>query len=96
MAYAGHVTVAMVIDGQGSLIAGPDVRALGLPENEQMPESEWLDAIAEAAEGAFERLKRRARCDEAEVEEAVRRAVRRMLNQLWGKKPQVDIMVLAA
>ncbi|WP_421791516.1 ribonuclease J [Hyphobacterium sp.] len=96
MAYAGHVTVAMVIDGQGSLISGPDVRALGLPENEKLTESDWLDSIAEAAEESFDRLKRRARCDEAEVEESARRAVRRLLNQMWGKKPQVDVMVLTA
>ena len=96
MAYAGHVTVAMVIDGQGSLIAGPDVRVLGVPESRELTEESLLDRIAETAEAAFDRLKRRARCDEAEVEEATRRAVRRELNMLWGKKPQVDIMVLTA
>jgi ribonuclease J len=96
MAYAGHVTLAMVIDGQGSLISGPDVRVLGVPESRELTEESLLDRIAEIAEAAFDRLKRRARCDEAEVEEATRRAVRRELNMLWGKKPQVDIMVLTA
>ena len=61
-----------------------------------MNEDQLLDRISQAAEAAFDRLKRRARCDEAEVEEAARRAVRRELNMLWGKKPQVDIMVLTA
>lgn len=96
MAFAGHVTVAMVIDGQGSLISGPDVRVLGLPESRELNEDQLLDQISLVAEAAFDRLKRRARCDEAEVEEAARRAVRRELNMLWGKKPQVDIMVLTA
>lgn len=96
MAYAGHITVAMVIDGQGALISGPDVRALGLPETRERSEEQWLDLIGETAESAFDRMKRRDRCDEAEVEEMVRRGVRRELSHLWGKKPQVDIMVLTA
>jgi len=96
MAYAGHVTVAMVIDGQGSLISGPDVRALGVPETREWSEDKLLDRIAEIAESAFDRMKRRNRNDEDQVEEMVRRAVRRELNFIWGKKPQVDIMVLTA
>ena len=96
MAFAGHITVAMVIDGQGALISGPDVRSLGLPETRERSEEQWLDLIGETAESAFDRMKRRDRCDEAEVEEMVRRAVRRDLSRLWGKKPQVDIMVLTA
>ena len=96
MAFAGHITVAMVIDGQGALISGPDVRVLGLPETREKSEEQWLDTIAETAEGAFDRMKHRDRSDEAEVEEMVRRAVRRDLSRLWGKKAQVDIMVLTA
>ena len=96
MAYAGHVTVAMVIDGQGGLVSGPDVRVLGLPETRELTEDHWFDLIADTAESAFDRLKHRARGDEAQVEEMVRRAVRGELNRIWGKKPQVDIMVLTA
>lgn len=96
MALAGHVTVALVIDGQGGLISGPDVRVLGLPETRELTEDHWFDLIADTAESAFDRLKRRDRGDEAQVEEMVRRAVRRELNRIWGKKPQVDIMVLTA
>lgn len=96
MAYAGHVTVAMVIDGQGGLISGPDVRVLGLPETRELTEDQWFDLIADTAESAFDRLKRRDRGDEGQVEEMVRRAVRGELNRIWGKKPQVDIMVLTA
>lgn len=96
MAFAGHVTVAMVIDGQGGLVSGPDVRVLGLPETRELTEDHWYDLIADTAESAFDRLKHRARRDEAQVEEMVRRAVRGELNRIWGKKPQVDIMVLTA
>ncbi len=96
MAYAGHVAVAMVIDGQGALVSGPDVRILGLPETRELTEDHWLDLIADTAESVFDRLKRRDRGDEAQVEEKVRRAVRGELNRIWGKKPQVDIMVLTA
>jgi ribonuclease J len=96
MAFAGHVTVAMVIDGQGGLVSGPDVRVLGLPETRELTEDHWFDLIADTAESAFDRLKHRDRRDEAQVEEMVRRAVRGELNRIWGKKPQVDIMVLTA
>ena len=46
------------------------------------------------AERGFAALGKKARRDEDEVEEAVRRAVRREANRLWGKKPVVEAMVL--
>lgn len=94
LAYAGAITVAMAISGKGEIISGPDIRVIGVPDAHEMEQEDFLDAMADAAERAFAALGKKARRDEDEVEEAVRRAVRREANRLWGKKPVVEAMVL--
>ena len=90
------ISLLMTVALLAGCASGPDIRVLGMPESESLSETQLLDLTAEVAEMAFDRLSRRNRCDEAEVEEAVRRAVRREINQIWGKKPVVDVMVLTA
>jgi ribonuclease J len=94
LAHAGAITVGMAISGKGEIVSGPDIRAVGVPDAHEMDHDGFLDALADAAERAFAELGRKARRDEDEIEEAVRRAVRREANRLWGKKPVVEAMVL--
>lgn len=95
MAFAGHITVATVLAG-GDRLGAVDVRAMGVPETEQFDLDDMLDALAEAAEDGFKRMGRKERQDEAAVEEAIRRAVRREASRIWGKKPHVEAIVLSA
>ena len=95
LAYAGHITVAAVLAGP-DLISAIDVRAKGVPDGADYDLEEFLDDLAEAAEEGFKRLGRKDRQDEAIVEEALRRAVRREANRIWGKKPHVEAIVLTA
>jgi len=94
LAYGGQVTVAMAVNGKGELVAGPDVRAQGVAEDRSMPLDDFLDALADEAERAFDRLSARDRRDAETAEEEVRRAVRRDANRIWGKKPWVEVMLL--
>jgi ribonuclease J len=95
MAFAGHITVATVLAG-GDRLGAVDVRAMGVPETDQFDLDDMLDALAEAAEDGFKRMGRKERQDEAAVEEAIRRAVRREASRIWGKKPHVEAIVLSA
>ncbi|WP_300543045.1 ribonuclease J [Maricaulis sp.] len=94
LAYAGQVTVALAVNRKGDLVAGPDVRAMGVAEDALLSLDEFLDALADEAERAFDRLSVRSRKDAEMVEEEVRRAVRRDANRIWGKKPWVEVMLL--
>lgn len=95
MAFAGHITVATVLVG-GDGLGAVDVRAMGVPETDAFDLDDMLDALAEAAEDGFKRMGRKERQDEAAVEEAIRRAVRREASRIWGKKPHVEAIVLSA
>ena len=95
LAYAGQVTVAMAVHGKkGELVSGPDVRSMGVAEDRSLSLDEFLDALADEAERAFDRLSNRDRRDVETAEEEVRRAVRREANRIWGKKPWVEVIIL--
>ena len=94
MSWSGVVSVAMAIDSRGRIVSGPDIRTVGLPEEPGTDLEDFLDELADAAEAAFGRLNGKARTDEDAVEDAVRMAVRREANRIWGRKPVVEAMVL--
>ena len=51
------------------------------------------DTLYDAVLGAVESIPRARRKDLETVREAVRRAVRAMANEVWGKKPVVTVFV---
>lgn len=94
LAFAGHVSVAMAVDGKGRIVSGPDVRAVGLPDAHDFGLDDFLDALAEAAESAYSRLPHSERMDEDAAEEVIEREVKREAQRIWGKRPAVDATVL--
>lgn len=94
LAHAGQITVAMAIDEAGELVSGPEVRAQGIAEDRDLPLDDFLEALADEAERAHDRMSRRDRRNVETAEEEVRRAVRREANRIWGKKPWVEVTVL--
>jgi ribonuclease J len=53
-----------------------------------------LDIVEDAIEQTLESLPRGRRCDPDSVAESVRRAVRSVVAERWGKKPMCHIHVL--
>jgi len=94
LSFAGMIAVSLAVDETGALIGGPDVRACGVAEDHKTPIEAILDQLADVAEQRFDNLGRRTRKDPDAIEEEIRLAVRREINAIWGKKPQVDVMVL--
>ena len=94
LAFSGHIAVAAILEG-GELVSQVDVRAMGVASTYEYDIEDFLDDLAEAAEDAFKRLGRKDRADEAVVEEALRRAVRRDAHRIWGKKPHVEVLILS-
>ncbi|MEE9273643.1 MAG: ribonuclease J [Robiginitomaculum sp.] len=95
MAYAGHVSINIVIDERGQLIGGPEPRASGFPhgENGELLDN-LLDEIAQAAEYAFRGLSKHKRSDEDEVEARVGAHVRKFLRNATDKRAIVEVTAI--
>ena len=57
--FNGMLTVSMALDGLGKVAAGPTVRAMGLPGDEEYTVREATDDLAEEAANALRRTVRR-------------------------------------
>lgn len=93
-AHNGVVTVAVVLDGRGKITSGPQVRAVGMPADEDYPLDEALDDLAEEAERALARLSGADRDNDETVETAMSRAVKKACQRVWGRRPVVETTVL--
>jgi len=93
-AFNGVVAVSVVLDGRGKIASGPQVRALGLPTEDEEHLDEVLEELADEAEAAIKRLKG----DESEfddgIEKAISRAVKKASQRIWGRRPVVETTVL--
>ncbi|HEX6956984.1 MAG TPA: ribonuclease J [Ferrovibrio sp.] len=85
----GSAVATLVVDGEGRLVAEPQLAAQGLldPEADRSAYDETVAAIR----AALEDLPATARLDDAAVKEAARLAVRRTLQAIRGKKPVTEI-----
>jgi ribonuclease J len=93
LSFAGSVSVAIAIDDKGVLAADPEIDMIGIPEWDR--EGKVIaDAVYDAIESTMESLPRKRRTDPDAVGEAVRRAVRSVVVQRWGKKPMCHVHVL--
>ncbi len=92
LAFAGSVFVSIVLDGKGEVRGDPQVRLMGLPEEDGngVP---FEDRALDAVDDALDRLPKKRRGDDDAVAEFLRRAVRGDLRRYWGKKAQVAVVV---
>jgi len=90
--FAGVVAVSLVIDAKGNALADPGVVLVGLPAEDERGRP-FRDAVETAASATLEGLPRPKRKDVALVADAVKRAVRGAVNERWGKKPIVEVLV---
>ena len=93
-AYNGVLAVSVVLDGRGKVAAGPQVRALGLPADDEYPMDEVLEDLAKEARQALGRLQGEEREFDEEVETVMSRAVKKASQRIWGKRPVVESTVL--
>lgn len=92
LAVAGSVFVSVVLNGEGRVMGDPQVRLIGLPEEDS--EGDLFENIAlDALDSALEKLPLKRRSDDDTVAELLRRAVRSGLRREWGKKPIVEVAV---
>jgi ribonuclease J len=93
LSFAGVVSIAIALTPKGEMAGDPDVMIAGLPERTR--DGAGFDEIIDSAIfEAFEGLARGKRRDPDALSSAVERGVRGAINTVWGKKPQVHVLVV--
>ena len=93
-AFNGVLTISIALDGRGLIASGPQVRALGMPGDEDYPLAEAMDDLAEEAGRAMNKLSADDREDDRAVESALSRVVKKAAFRIWKRRPVVETTVL--
>jgi ribonuclease J len=90
----GVIMVTVALDKRGRLVSGPELRAIGMPDEPSEPLEDHLDDLADAAEDALKRLDPNRREDDEAVEAAVARTLKKASQRIWDRRPIVETLVL--
>jgi ribonuclease J len=93
LAFAGCVFVAIAVTEKGELTDDPEVEMIGIPEKNMAGEA-IDDIVFDAVVSTIESLPRARRRDPDAMAESVRRTVRSVVNEHWGKKPICVVHVM--
>jgi ribonuclease J len=89
---SGVATVSLVLNEKGQLLLDPQVSLIGFGEDEGDEIDHLADLRNEVAE-AFEKMPKSQRLDDVAIQHAVRLAVRRLINESFGRKPVTEVHV---
>jgi ribonuclease J len=92
LSFAGIISVAIAIDSKGEIVSDPEIALCGLPQANEDGET-FEDIIYDTIDETLAGLGKKRR-DAELVENAVERAVRAAVNEEWGKKPMVHVLVM--
>lgn len=92
LSFAGIAVVSMVLSRRGDVMGEPQVALEGIPalngDGEDMHE-----VVLDAIDGTLRSIPQKRRAELSVVQEAVMRAVRSAINEVWGKKPVVKVLL---
>lgn len=94
IAAEGAVHIAFALNAKNGVIAGPTASVRGLSMEDEDDLDLALADLEDTAKAAFNRLGGGERSDDEAIEGAVVRAVRKVAEKLWRKRPLVDVTVL--
>lgn len=90
--YSGLISVVLVVDGEGRLVADPALEIVGVPS---VPGEPLSAEIEEVIDQVFQRERYRKFHQGHSMEELVRRAVRQKAKELTGKKPTTIVRLVS-
>jgi ribonuclease J len=92
LSYVGIVVVGLALSRRGELVGEPDAEIDGVPY-ETVDGYAMEDVVLDAVEGTLKSIPPGRRKDVELVRDAVRRGVRAAVDQVWGKKPIVKVLI---
>jgi ribonuclease J len=95
LAFCGVIAVALAQSGKGNISPDAEVMLDGVPvaDAEGRP---MADIVRRAIEGTIASIPRERQRDVEMVRDAVRRAVRAAVDDNWGKRPVVKVLITRA
>ena len=90
MTYSGVAVATSVLDNLGNLTANPQLSAPGIVDGAELDEKIHSAAISAIIEG-IGKLTKNARLDDEKVSVAANNAVRRVIREIVGRRPQIEI-----
>jgi ribonuclease J len=93
LSFGGVAMVSLAVSEQGQLVSDLEIDLTGIPETNTAGES-IAQLVYDGVSSAFEALPRAKRRDPEAIEEALRRTVRAVVAQNWGKKTTCHVHVL--
>jgi ribonuclease J len=93
LAFSGVISIGVALTAKGELAGDPDVMMAGLPARARDGRS--MDEIVDKAVfETIDNLPRGRRRDPDDVATAIERSVRNTVRGVWGKRPQVHVLVM--
>jgi ribonuclease J len=92
LSFVGIAVVAMALSRRGEIIGEPGVVLEGIPAADRDGEP-MREIVLDAIDGTLRSIPPKRRGDHGMVQDAVLRAVRSAINEVWGKKPVVKVLV---
>jgi ribonuclease J len=92
LAYAGIVIVALARSGRGNVQPEAEIVLDGVPQADADGRP-MVEIVRRTVEGTLASIPRDRQKDTETVREAVRRAVRAAVDEAWGKRPVVKVLV---
>ena len=90
----GALNISLALDGKGRLAAGPTIRTIGLPGDDDFPLTEAIEELEDEARRALDSLDRSSRSDDEAVRTLVSRKVKKACQRIWDRRPIVETVVL--
>jgi ribonuclease J len=92
LAYAGIVIVALAQSGRGNVSPEAEIVLDGVPQSDAEGRP-MTEIVRRTVEGTLRSIPRERQRDTEMVREAIRRAVRAAVDDAWGKRPAVKVLI---
>jgi ribonuclease J len=92
LSFAGVMFVAITMSSRGEILADPELSIDGVPA-EAADGEPMTEVVLRAVDGTLRSIPGAKRRDVELVRDAVRRAVRAAVDQVWGKKPIAKVLI---
>ncbi|MEQ1717294.1 MAG: ribonuclease J [Hyphomicrobium sp.] len=92
LSFAGIAVIAMVVSRRGDVLCEPQVVLDGIPAFKADGEA-MSEIVLDAIDGTLRSIPGKRRTDMEMVRDAIYRSVRAAINDVWGKKPIVKVLI---